>query len=94
VLPDGRVVLNLASEAELTKLPGIGPSRARAILALRQRLTKFRAVEDLLRIKGIGRKMLRRLRPSVVLDRPVLDPGAAPPAPARHATPTGAPEGT
>jgi competence protein ComEA len=93
VLPDGRVVLNLASEAELTKLPGIGPSRARAILALRQRLTKFRAVEDLLRIKGIGRKMLRRLRPSVVLDRPVVDPGTAPAAPARHATPTEAPEG-
>jgi len=81
ILHDGRVVLNLASEAELTKLPGIGPSRARAILALRQRLTKFRAVEDLLRIKGIGRKMLRRLRPSVVLDRPAVDPGAPPPAP-------------
>jgi competence protein ComEA len=88
VLPDGRVVLNLASEAELTKLPGIGPSRARAILALRQRLTKFRAVEDLLRIKGIGRKMLRRLRPSVVLDRPAVEPGTGPalpgPSPSAH----------
>jgi competence protein ComEA len=82
LLADGRVVLNAASEAELTKLPGIGPSRARAILALRQRLTKFRAVEDLLRIKGIGRKMLRRLRPSVVVDRPAVDPRAAPPPPA------------
>src|SRR5262245_48836196 len=27
VLADGRVILNLASEDELTKLPGIGPSR-------------------------------------------------------------------
>ena len=53
------------------KLPGIGPSRARAILALRQRLAKFRAVEDLLRVKGIGRKTLRRIKPNVVLDRPV-----------------------
>jgi competence protein ComEA len=82
VLADGRVVLNEASETELTKLPGIGPTRARAILALRQRLTKFRAVEDLLRVKGIGRKMLRRLRPSVVLDRPPVATHAAPPAPA------------
>jgi competence protein ComEA len=82
LLADGRVVLNAASEAELTKLPGIGPSRARAILALRQRLTRFRAVEDLLRIKGIGRKMLRRLRPNVVLDRPAVDEHAAPPSPA------------
>jgi competence protein ComEA len=87
LLADGRVVLNVASEAELTKLPGIGPSRARAILALRQRLTKFRAVEDLLRIKGIGRKMLRRLRPSVVLDRPAVDApnGAVASAPASAA---------
>jgi competence protein ComEA len=87
LLADGRVVLNAASETELTKLPGIGPSRARAILALRQRLTKFRAVEDLLRIKGIGRKMLRRLRPNVVLDRPSSDAhsGPSPPAPASTA---------
>jgi competence protein ComEA len=78
VLADGRIVLNLASEVELTQLPGIGPSRARAILALRQRLTRFRAVEDLLRVKGIGRKTLRRLRPSVVLDRPPVDQHSEP----------------
>jgi competence protein ComEA len=72
VLTDGRIILNVASEEELTKLPGIGPSRARAILALRQRLAKFRAVEDLLRVKGIGRKTLRRIKPNVVLDRPAV----------------------
>lgn len=70
VLPDGRIVLNLASAGELTKLPGIGPKRAEAILALRQRLGRFRRVEDLLRVKGIGRKMLERLRPAIVLDPP------------------------
>lgn len=70
ILPDGRIVLNLASETELTKLPGIGPKRAQAILALRQRLGRFRRVEDLLRVKGIGRKMLDRLRPAVILDPP------------------------
>jgi competence protein ComEA len=78
LLPDGRVVLNDATETDLTRLPGIGPSRAQAILALRQRLKRFRAVEDLLRVKGIGRKMLRRLRPSVVLDRPSVDTQATP----------------
>jgi competence protein ComEA len=78
VTADGRVILNVASEDELMKLPGIGPSRARAIVALRQRLAKFRAVEDLLRVKGIGRKTLRRIKPNVVLDRPpVADAGLA-----------------
>jgi len=74
VLADGRIILNVATEEELTKLPGIGPSRARAILALRQRLAKFRAIEDLLRVKGIGRKTLRRIKPNVVLDRPATWP--------------------
>lgn len=73
VLPDGRIVLNLANETELTKLPGIGPKRAQAILAVRQRLGRFRRVEDLLRVKGIGRKMLDRIRPTVVLDPPPPD---------------------
>src|SRR5262249_41232526 len=73
IMADGRIILNVASEEELTKLPGIGPSRARAIVALRQRLAKFRAVEDLLRVKGIGRKTLRRIKPSVVLDRPATN---------------------
>jgi len=78
VLADVRIILNVASEEELIKLPGIGPSRARAILALRQRLAKFRAVEDLLRVKGIGRKTLRRIKPNVVLDRPVVSDAAKP----------------
>jgi competence protein ComEA len=70
VLPDGRIVLNLAGEDDLTKLPSVGPSRAKAILALRGRLGKFRAIEDLLRVKGIGRKTLLKIRPKVVVDRP------------------------
>jgi competence protein ComEA len=82
VMADGRVILNVASEEELTRLPGIGPSRARAIVALRQRLAKFRAVEDLLRVKGIGRKTLRRIKPNVVLDRPAVTADLGLPGPA------------
>lgn len=68
VTPDGKVILNLATEDDLRRLPGVGPSRARAILALRARLKRFKRVEDLLRVKGIGRRSLARLRPLVVLD--------------------------
>ena len=75
VLADGRVVLNAASEVDLMKIPGIGPSRARAILALKQRLAKFRTVEELLRVKGIGRKTLRRIQPLVVVDVPRTSDG-------------------
>jgi competence protein ComEA len=70
VLPDGRVVLNAADEEALRTLPGIGPKRAQAILALRQRLVRFRAVDDLLRVKGIGRKTLSKIKPKIALNSP------------------------
>lgn len=63
----GVVDVNSATEAELVLLPGIGPSKARAILATRQRMGRFRRVEDLLRVRGIGRATLRRIRTMVTL---------------------------
>lgn len=63
------VALNTATTEQLLTLPGVGPKRAEAILALRTRLGgRFRRVEDLLRVKGIGPASLRRLKPLVVLD--------------------------
>lgn len=64
---EGVVNINIAGEAELRRLPGVGPSRAAAIVALRQRVQRFHAADDLLRVRGIGRAGLRRLRPYVTL---------------------------
>ncbi len=65
---EGVVNINTASEQELLRLPGIGPSRANAIVSLRQRVQRFHAAEDLLRVRGIGRAGLRRMRPYVTLN--------------------------
>ncbi|MDI1448051.1 helix-hairpin-helix domain-containing protein [Polyangium sp. 6x1] len=70
VTADGRVILNLAAEEDLRKLPGIGATKAKAILALRAKLGRFKRPEDLLRVKGIGRKSLARLRPKLLVDPP------------------------
>lgn len=70
VTADGKVILNLATEDDLRKLPGIGPKKAQAILALRTKLGKFTRPEDLLRVKGIGRKKLAKLRPRLLIDPP------------------------
>jgi len=70
VTADGRVILNLATEDDLVQLPGIGVKRAQAIVALRTRLGRFRRVEDLLRVRGLGPRLLRRLRPHVAIDPP------------------------
>ncbi len=65
-----KIVLNTAEVADLTKLPGVGAKRAQAILELRARLGRFRKVTDLLRVRGIGVKGLRKIEPLVVLDLP------------------------
>jgi competence protein ComEA len=61
--------LNTATEADLQKLPGVGPKKAKAILALREKLGgKFKRLEDLMRVRGLKRRALERIRPLVVLD--------------------------
>ncbi|MEI7893483.1 MAG: ComEA family DNA-binding protein [Myxococcales bacterium] len=69
--PENPVVLNTATLEDFRRLPGIGQKRALALLSLRTKLGKFRQVEDLLKVKGIGAKTLKRLRPLVRLEAPV-----------------------
>jgi competence protein ComEA len=68
--PTSVVNINSASAEELERLPGIGPARARAILQLRAQRTRFKRIEELLRVKGIGRATFRKLRPMLSLDGP------------------------
>jgi competence protein ComEA len=80
---EGVVNINSASENELRRLPGVGPARATAIVALRQRVQRFRAADDLLRVRGIGRAGMRRIRPYVTLTGEttlLARPGRAPAA--------------
>jgi competence protein ComEA len=77
--PEDPVYLNQATLEDLTRLPGVGPKRAEAVLSLRAKLGKFRQPEDLMRVKGIGRATLKRLRPLLRLDAPP-DGDASPPA--------------
>jgi len=68
--PDGKVILNTAGVDDFTRLPGVGPRRAEAIVELRKRLKRFRSPNDLLRVRGIGVKSLKRMLPHLVLDAP------------------------
>lgn len=70
----GVVNINTATAAELERLPRVGPARAQAILALRAKLTRFSKVEQLLRVRGIGRATFRKLRPLLALDGPTTLP--------------------
>ncbi|NRD25771.1 ComEA family DNA-binding protein [Frigoribacterium sp. VKM Ac-2836] len=61
----GTVDLNLADEAALRTLPGVGPATAAAILSWRDDNGRFRSVDDLLGVPGIGAKTLEKLRDRV-----------------------------
>ncbi len=61
-----RVDINTASAAELASLPGIGDSKAQAIVDYRT-AEPFRTVEDLKKVKGIGDKTLESLRPNLMV---------------------------
>jgi competence protein ComEA len=59
------VDLNVADATQLESLPGIGPTLAAAIVEHRTRNGRFRSVDDLLEVPGIGPARLATLRPLV-----------------------------
>lgn len=80
------VDLNVADVATLCTLPGIGPKKAEAIVALRQRRPLTR-VTQLLQVRGIGPRLLDRLRGRVTL-RPTMGE-RLPTVPRTHGAQTG-----
>jgi len=59
--------LNVASASELDALPGVGPTRAQAVVRYRETHGPFLSVEALAQVPGIGPAALARLRPLVTV---------------------------
>ncbi len=57
----GKINLNTASAAELATLPGIGPSKAAAIVEQRAK-APFATPDELRKVKGIGAKLYDSIR--------------------------------
>lgn len=62
-----KVNVNTAGVAELQTLPGIGPALAGRVVAYREENGPFRSVEDLLAVKGIGARLVTKLRDRVTV---------------------------
>jgi competence protein ComEA len=58
----GLININTASQTELESLPGIGPTRAQAIIAYRTQHGPFARIEDIQNVSGIGEKTFESLR--------------------------------
>ncbi len=62
----GEIDLNTANAAQLETLPGIGPAHAREIIAGRP----YTSLDDLQRVKGLGKAKIDALRDHVSLSTP------------------------
>ena len=60
-----KVNVNTAGAEELQTLPGVGPATAKAIIAWREENGRFRSVDDLLDVSGIGKATLAKFRDRV-----------------------------
>jgi len=60
--------VNRAGEEELELLPGIGPRLARRIVEVRESIGSFSSPEEFLRVPGIGRKLVERMRGRISFD--------------------------
>ena len=58
------VNINTASAAQLDTLPGIGPSKAAAIVADRDANGSFSSCDELSRVTGVGAKTVANIRPT------------------------------
>ena len=65
----GVVNLNTATASDLERLPGVGEKASARIIAYRKQ-KPFTRVEELVKVKGFGRKKLEKLRPHLAVEGP------------------------
>lgn len=64
----GKVNINRADQAELETLPGIGPSKANAIIEYREQNGNFTQIGDMKKVSGIGEKTFERLEELIAVN--------------------------
>jgi len=63
----GFIHINTATMEQLMELPGIGESKAKAIIAYREQHGKFSSIEGLRNVKGIGPKIYAKMASKLAL---------------------------
>lgn len=63
----GLINLNTANESALDSLPGIGPSKAKAIIEYRNEKGMFKNITDLKNVKGIGDATFEKLKSKITV---------------------------
>ena len=64
----GLININIADQSELESLPGIGPQKAKEIIAYREANGLFKQIEDILDVPGIGEKTFEDIKGLITVD--------------------------
>jgi len=64
---DGKININLATQSELTDLPGIGSVLASRIIDYRRQHGDFSRIEDLRNVSGIGEKRYETIQDKITV---------------------------
>lgn len=62
---DGRININTASETQLCEIPGVGATRAAAIISYRESHGAFEKPEDIMKVNGIKEGMYEKIKDSI-----------------------------
>lgn len=62
-----KININTADQAELDKLPGVGPATAAAIIEYRQKEGQFQSIEDLKKVSGIGESKFKKFADRITI---------------------------
>lgn len=65
LMEDEKVNINTANEDELTTIPGIGQTRAEAIVAYRKKHGDFNSVEEIMNVSGIKEGLFLKISPYI-----------------------------
>lgn len=68
---DSVLDINIATEEELQTLPGIGPSKAKAIVEYRK-VQPFKRAEEIMNVPGIGPKTFEKLKNRIKVGESVI----------------------
>ncbi len=66
---EGKVInINIATKEELMALPGIGETMAERIITYRRDHNGFKKIEDIMKVKGIGKKKFEKLKKYITVN--------------------------
>lgn len=67
---DKKIDINTASVVELQKLPRIGEKVAQRIVDFRKENGKFKKIEEIMKVKGIGEKIFGGMKDFITVGKP------------------------